>query len=196
MSVCILLAGADYFFKEQYKPSINDQVTEQNVTTNEGVSSSASSKNIVKKGKKIQKKTEKTLEEIAQKMRSTMTYNSEKSLLQTMLSGSTVTSAVLLQEQHRLAFLASIEHPSVREAFMKLKEQLAQNFSAQVTIITDEVQVANDVALGADILQFTDPAISTDVITLVRIRSRLYEIHTSSEQKEEIQELIDVLRQR
>ncbi len=197
LGLCITLAGADYFFKERYKPSTADESLfvqqEQNTS---GATSSASSKKIVKKGQKIQKKSEQSLEAIAQTFGGTLAQNSERSLLHTMLSGSSVTSAVILKEEQRLAFIAYIESTSMQEVFMKMKEALAQQFSSEVRIITDEVQEPTDQLLGAEMLQFFDPSMNTETITLLRIRSRLYEIHAEQGKNEEVRRLIDVLRRR
>jgi hypothetical protein len=200
LGICILLAGADYLFKERLKPTSNEEIVAQekeqkNIPQEKSVSSSSATK-IVKKGKSTKKKGEVSLDIVAEKIGYTITQNSEKSLLHRMLSGAIINTSILLSQETRLCLIAYIEDPGIKETFAHIKEQLAKDFSTNVILMTDETKEADDHLLAAEILRFQDPSISTDVITFVRIRSRLYELHSSQEKSAEIDALVEVLRER
>lgn len=117
----------------------------------------------------------------------------KKSLLSRITpAGIPVTSRVLLQNGDGIGSFSFVQSPDVRALFMALKEALHQSFSKDVQDIVDTVEAPPDRPVR-NILSFTDPALGTEKIILIRVRERLYEFHLAQGKEEIVEELIDKL---
>ena len=105
-----------------------------------------------------------------------------------------VTSYTILKDNDRVGSISFIDGDG-KHAFISLKEALLSAFSDQVTGLSDKT--LNDEGLPTlNILTFTDPALSEETLTFIRIRERLYEFHTTSGKETEVNAAIQALTAR
>ena len=103
-----------------------------------------------------------------------------------------LSSNVLLEKNDRIATLAWIDSPDVKETFTRLKEKLRSAFSNQLHDLIDETQ-SQPGKPPRDILAFRDPAIHTDRLVFARVRQRLYELHVTPGKEAAVDRLVDAL---
>jgi len=105
----------------------------------------------------------------------------------------TIHADALLKDNDRMALMTWVQSPHVKEYFGAMRRALLQSFSSQVQDIQDETLDTNGPV--RNILSFTDPAISPDRISIVRVQDRLYELHIAEDQLQTGEHLIDQLTQ-
>lgn len=87
-----------------------------------------------------------------------------------------------------------VDAPQVKMFFAALKESLLQSFSPQVTGLVDEVQRGEGRPI-INLLTFSDPSLSNETLTFIRIRERLYEFHAAPGKEGQMLRVIDALSQ-
>lgn len=210
IALCIGIAGADYLFKEQYRPvsmpedttvtTMPVQATSSGVTvmnTNTGssttISSTASSvATFVKKGTSMKKKSSVSVDDVIQKLGLTAVQTSERSLISLAVTTVPVHTSVLLLRSDRALLLSWIESDDVKDIMTNLKKSLQDQFSVQVTNLLDETRQSPD-GPPMDVLRFIDPAISSEEIYILRVRNRLYEIHVAKNGTDVLGQLMEEL---
>ena len=123
-----------------------------------------------------------------------MQDTNELMLMRTVISQeeATVHSAVLLKDGDRAGVIAWTESPKVKIYFLGLKEALHVSFSSAITDLIDETQRPQGRPVR-NMLSFFDPGISEERLVFVRVRDRLYEVHSASGADEVVFELIEAL---
>lgn len=217
VALAIGLAGADYMFKEQYRPtempdvvSVNEPPAGQNTTENNAtttitgssaivtintpssVTSSSLSSTFVKKGTSMKKKSSANVDEIIQKLGLTAVQTSESSLLTLSVTAVPVRTSVLLLRGDRALLFSWIESDDVKDIMTTMKKSLQDEFSVKVTNLLDETRRTPD-GPPMDVLRFLDPAISSEEIYILRIRNRLYEIHVAKNGTDVLAQLMEEL---
>ena len=123
----------------------------------------------------------------------TVLASSEEQLLAKVLPpGTPMESYVLLQNNDRLATIASVDDPDVRQWLLKLKVVLQASFSPGLRDLIDERQTETGKP-PRDILSFFDPSIRSDRVVIVRVRHRLYEFHVTEGKEPVVNGLVDAL---
>jgi hypothetical protein len=119
--------------------------------------------------------------------------SSEQSLLERIVpADAKVQTQILLKSNDRIALFAWIETPNAKTYFAALKDALHASFSPAVKDLRDDMELSSD-RPARNILTFRDPAISAERITFIRIRQRIYELHTTDGKDADVQALMDVL---
>lgn len=103
--------------------------------------------------------------------------STEPSLLSLMTNAQAKTM-ILLRENDRAVLLSWIENDDVQTIVYGIKKALQETFSIQLKDLVDETRIS-ETGVPYDFLHFFDPAIAAEPITLLRVRDRLYEIHTA-----------------
>ncbi len=116
-----------------------------------------------------------------------------QSLLERTLQGQEpVTTAILLQYGDRLGLLSWVESPRSKLLFSALREALLPALSPGVQDLRDQRLTPPDRPPRTE-LTFLDPALSSERITLIRVRDRIYELHTAEGKEQAMEPLIDLL---
>ena len=189
LALVLVLALADYGFKERFRPTSLPLDAALEITDASGkpvessiplsATSSSSSKTVVKLGKSTKLRTGVVLEELFQTFGLTSVQTSEKSLLSELPEAGTPSSTVLLKNNDRAMFFAMTELSSAKEVFTSLKAMLQHRFSENIRNLRDETLSPDDGA-PMNILSFDDPGLSSEHLVFVRVRSRIYELHVSA----------------
>lgn len=211
LCLIILIAGAEYWFKEKNNPNFKaPENTVVNTPSPIPPSSSLASSGVtvtsskpdtggtiatdpqtaVKKGMSLKKYSGPSVDQILSSQNLVPTVTKEASLLN--LSSGTETSVltvVLLKNNDRAALFSWVETPDVKTLFSALKQALQEQFSPGVKGLTDELRNQPN-GPSYDYLSFTDPAISPEKVIFIRVRTRLYEFHIVSGQEDTVDKLI------
>ncbi len=155
-------------------------------------SASSSSRRIVKKGVSTKKKSGIDVPATLASLQLIVTPANENSLLSFSAQGAKVETMVLLFNNDRAALFSWIESDDVKTIFSSLKQALQEQFSPELTGLTDTTQTPPN-SPPVDILSFKDPAISPEVVLFIRVRNRLYEFHIAETGSEVISRLIGEL---
>lgn len=158
----------------------------------EATSGSSSSRRVVKKGVSTKKRSSIDIPTTLASLQLQTSSTSEKSLLSLNAQGAKVETTVLLFNNDRAALFSWIESDDVKTIFSSLKQTLQEQFSPQLTGLTDTTQTPQN-GPPVDILSFKDPAISPEVVLFIRVRNRLYEFHIAEKGSEVISRLIGEL---
>ncbi len=158
----------------------------------ETVSSSSSSRRVVKKGTSTKKKSGIDIPATLASLQLTTAPANEQSLLSLSAQGAKVDTVVLLFRNDRAALFSWIESDDVKTIFSSLKLALQEQFSPEITGLTDTTQTPPN-GPPVDILSFRDPAISPEIVLFIRVRNRLYEFHIAESGSEVISQLIGEL---
>ena len=119
--------------------------------------------------------------------------SSEKNLLESVIPpGTALSSHALLKDNDRVATLAWIDLPDVKEIFTALRRHLRSSFSPAVKDLIDETQ-AEPGKPPRDMLSFYDPKLHPDRLVFVRVRQRVYEFHVTVGKEAEVNRLVDAL---
>lgn len=153
---------------------------------------SSSSRRIVKKGVSTKKKSGIDVPATLASLQLMTTPTSEKSLLSLSVQGVKVESMILLFNNDRAALFSWIESDDVKTIFSSLKQTLQEQFSPELTGLTDTTQTPPS-GPPVDILSFKDPAIAPEIVLFTRVRNRLYEFHIAETGPEVISRLIGEL---
>ncbi len=211
---------ADYFIKERPRdPVAMEEITEQPLLPEtpeteasssseaalepvieevpvevpvEAMSSSSSSRRVVKKGTSTKKKSGIDIPATLASLQLTTAPANEQSLLSLSAQGAKVDTVVLLFRNDRAALFSWIESDDVKTIFSSLKLALQEQFSPEITGLTDTTQTPPN-GPPVDILSFRDPAISPEIVLFIRVRNRLYEFHIAESGSEVISKLIGEL---
>ena len=105
-----------------------------------------------------------------------------------------VRSFTILQNDDRVGSVSWVDGDS-KQAFISLKEALLSAFSDQVTGLSDKT-VQDDGKPTLNVLTFRDPALSEETLTFIRIRERLYEVHTAMNKQDAVNAAVDALTAR
>lgn len=115
------------------------------------------------------------------------------SLLERTLQGQEpVTTVILLKDNDRLGLLSWVESPRSKNLFSALREALLSSLSPSVKDLRDERLTPQDRPPRTE-LSFSDPALSDEKMTLMRIRDRIYELHVATGREATMAGLIDAL---
>lgn len=204
--VILLLAGADYWFKElphrrvidqQHAKAVVPERAEEPVTPpttqNSGTSSSRSTgSRIVKKGTSIRKNSGVDVQALLVSLQLVAEPTNETSLLTLITRNTQVQTVVLLQNNDRAALLSWTLSDDVKTMFSSLKTALQERFSPKLTHLIDETRTPPD-GPPVDVLSFNDPAISPEKVLFLRVRNRLYELHIAEKAKDSIHLLVAAL---
>jgi len=160
------------------------------------LSSSSSSKPlVVKKGSSTKKSSGVNVQDVFGSLQLTPTASGEAGFLFFLSKDrSKVETFVLLNKNDRAFLFSWIEDDSVKTIFSALKQALSEQFSGKLEGLMDETQYPEN-GPPTDVLSFFDPALSPEKITFLRIRNRLYEIHTSKNGESLLPALIEALSQ-
>lgn len=71
-----------------------------------------------------------------------------------------------------------LENSDVKTIFGNLKQGLQEQFSSKLSDLRDETITVPD-GPPVNILSFVDPALSSERLIFLRVRTRLYEIHVA-----------------
>lgn len=105
-----------------------------------------------------------------------------------------VQSFTILQNNDRVGSVSWIDGDS-KAAFISLKEALLSAFSDQVTGLSDKT-VQDEGKPTLNVLTFRDPALSEETLTFIRIRERLYEVHTALNKQDAVNAAVEALTAR
>lgn len=181
--------------------SIETIPEEQAVITNSGstttielgASSSASGgRKVVKKGSSTKKRSNVNVQEVFAALSLEQVETSELALLSLLEEASSAQTVVLLSGGDRAMLFSWIDDDNVKELLSGLKQSLQEQFSDGVQGLIDEARTS-DSGVPYDIISFSDPAISSERVVFVRIRTRLYEMHVGAAGEEIIDGLIEEL---
>lgn len=158
-------------------------------------SSSSSSRRVVQKGVSTKKAQGQSVEEILKKLDLIAEDTTEKSFLTFLVpEKSNVQTSILLKNNDRAFLFSWVEDDNIKPLFNGLKQALSEQFSAKLTDLID-ITKTSDAGPIVDILSFFDPEMSPEKITFLRIRNRLYEIHTAANGTNTLDALIEALSQ-
>jgi hypothetical protein len=96
---------------------------------------------------------------------------------------------VLLRNNDRAYLFSWIDSPDAKTIFGSLKQALSEQFSGKLTDLIDETRAPTE-GPPVDILSFFDPTLSPEKIVFLRVRTRLYEIHTAKNGEETLDSLV------
>lgn len=195
LSVLIGIALLDFVLVEGPRwQASNPENTVPATTQQASIESEGSTPTLVRKGSSTRKREAVPVAEVLTQLGLTSVATTETSILTSLLRATDATTVVLLLNNDRAALAAWIEADNVKDRFRDLKQALQERFSPNVTDLRDETIRPAD-GPPYDLLTFSDPAISTERILLVRIRTRLYEFHLSALGETIAQQLIEAFRQ-
>lgn len=100
-----------------------------------------------------------------------------------------VESYTLMKDGDRAGSISWIDGDS-KQAFISLKEALLSAFSDQVSDLSDKT-LQEENRPTRNVLTFRDPALSEETLTFIRIRERLYEIHTAQNKQDAVNAAIE-----
>ena len=200
------LAGADYWWKERFRPTteitqeVPASVTETgstevtvNIASSQASSmSSSSGVRVVKKGVSTKKHASINVDDVFLRLQLIKKDTTEMSLLQLVDQSPAVSTIVLLKNNDRALLFSWIQSDDVKTIFSSVKKALQEQFSGQVKDLVDETRTSSS-STPMDILSFLDPAISKEKILFLRIRNRLYEIHIAQNGESVVDQLIEEL---
>lgn len=119
----------------------------------------------------------------------------EQGLLERIVpTGTPVTARVLLKDNDRIGYFAFVESAGVKDYFRALKDALHASFSKDVTDLLDTTDTRQGKPTR-NILTFLDPSISEERVLFLRVRQRLYELHTVKGKEADAQVLVEALSQ-
>lgn len=118
----------------------------------------------------------------------------ELTFLAQVATDTTVQTYVVLQGNDRIGVVAFLDGDA-KDAFIALKESLLAAFSKDVQNLSDRV-IQESGSPVRNVLSFTDPALSEEALTFIRIRQRLYEFHSAPGKEEAMQAVMDALTTR
>ncbi len=202
--VIVLLAGADEWFKERpHRLALAQQnaaeegtqpgPTDDTQTSASSTSSSAASQPmIIKKGTSTRKNSGIDVQAVLASLQLVPQPTAEASLLKLSAQGVSVQTVVLLSNNDRAALFSWIESDDVKTVFSALKSALQEQFSPKLQNLVDVTRTPEN-GPPADVLSFSDPAISPESIMFLRVRNRLYELHIVEKSKNAIEQLIAAL---
>lgn len=164
-----------------------------NTSVPSGTHGSTSSNNrVVKKGSSTKKRSNVNVHTVFQSVGLVSQETKEVGILAQLTQPDLSRTVILLRNNDRAFLFSWIENDEVKEIMSALKKLLEDQFSPELTDLTDETMTS---ATGApvDILRFYDPSISTEHIVFLRIRNRLYELHIAENGEEISDRLIEEL---
>ncbi len=103
-----------------------------------------------------------------------------------------LTSQVLLLDNDRVATIAWVETPEVKNIFTLLRRQLRASFTAELRDLIDETQTEPGKP-PRDVVSFFDPGMNASRLVFVRVRQRLYELHVTPGKEAEMDRLVNAL---
>ena len=106
-----------------------------------------------------------------------------------MQSGTGSETTVLLWHDDRAFLMSWLENDDVKTIFGNLKQALQGQFSSKLTDLRDETVTAPD-GPPVNILSFVDPALSSERLIFLRVRTRLYEIHVAKNGETIVDQLV------
>lgn len=191
--VLLLIGGAlslsDYLLVERAPVASTPGVTDTNTS-----SSASSAPAIIKKGSSTQKATSKSVDEILSGLQLIQKATTEQSLIEQAAGSSVeVKKFALLRNNDRAFFFAMIEGTSVKKVLATLKQNLQEQFSADLKELKDQTLTSDD-GPPADLLSFIDPKISPEPLLFLRVRDRLYELHVAENGQDLLEAMLRELR--
>ncbi len=202
---CGVLAVTDFVLLEQPRIiAISEETTtppntvsmssssssSSSTTPSEVMMNSSSAPNVVKKGVSTKKAQNMNIDDILAQLQLIIEKTNETSFMMLIApEKSSVQTVVLLRNNDRAFLLSWMEHDNVKAVFASLKQALQEQFSGKVTNLIDETRTpANKPPV--DYLSFTDPALSSERIVFLRIRTRLYELHIAKNGEDLLEQLV------
>ncbi|MBI5155780.1 hypothetical protein HZA45_00745 [Candidatus Peregrinibacteria bacterium] len=98
----------------------------------------------------------------------------------------------ILKDGDRAGSITWVESADVKTYFASLKESLLSSFSPNVRGLRDATDTRSGLPVR-NILTFTDPGLSEERLTFVRVRERLYEFHIAKEEEDAFDAAIEAL---
>lgn len=186
------LAGADYVFKEKNQ-SVPEPANGESTTSSEG-STTGSAPNIIKKGSSTQKNSGADIDQVFRSLQLIPEETSEVSLIGRAAGTSAeAVSHVLIHNNDRAFFFSMIEGSQVKRILAALKQDLQDQFSADLRELKDLTLTSTD-GPPVDMLSFIDPKISPEPLLFLRVRDRLYELHIAERGQALLEPLVQALR--
>lgn len=142
----------------------------------------------------VAKAGEADVEGIVEQLGFTLSPSEDLTFLAQVAKDQAVNSYALMKDNDRAGSISWIDGDS-KQAFISLKEALLSAFSDQVTDLSDKT-VQEEGKPTRNILTFRDPALSEETLTFIRIRERLYEIHTAQNKHDAMNAAIESLTRR
>ncbi len=159
-------------------------------STGVSVSSSSSSKRVVKKGTSTKKKAGIDVGAVFSQLQLITQQTDETGFLTfVMRDPSSVKTWVLLRNNDRAYLFSWVDSPDAKPIFGSLKQALSEQFSGKLTDLIDETRTPEG-GPPVDILSFFDPTLSPEKIVFLRVRTRLYEIHAAKNGEETLDALV------
>lgn len=160
------------------------------VSSSAGVSSSPTGTRVVKKGSSTKKSAGVNVQEVFGKLQLIPKDTGEAGFLFFLVKDRSKVKTVVLLKLNDRAFLFSwMEDDNAKEMFSGLKQALSEQFSGKVQDLLDETRLP-DSGPPVDVLSFYDPGLSPEKITFLRVRTRLYEIHTAKNGEDMLDALV------
>jgi hypothetical protein len=123
----------------------------------------------------------------------TTTETSDLSFLaQIAGSGSEIHAVAILQNGDRTGSVTWIETPKVKSYFIALKEALLKVFTEKMEGLKDETMQGQNMPVR-NVLTFLDTGLSSERLTFVRVRERLYEFHIAKGKEDTMNGLIETI---
>lgn len=98
----------------------------------------------------------------------------------------------ILKDGDRAGSITWVESADVKTYFASLKESLLSSFSLNVRDLRDTTDARSGMPVR-NILTFTDPALSEEQLTFVRVRERLYEFHIAQGKEDTMNAVMEAL---
>jgi hypothetical protein len=122
----------------------------------------------------------------------TQSTQEESLIAKVVKDAAPIETRVLLKDNDRIAFLAWVQTPQVKQIFANLKEGLHTSFSDQLTDLVDETQERPSKPIR-NVVSFLDPAIHDERLLFIRVRQRLFEFHIAPGKEEVVQQVMEGL---
>jgi|GEM_PF-1566356 len=103
-----------------------------------------------------------------------------------------VVAHVLLLNGDRVGFIAFADSPDVKSYFNALKSALQKAFSKDLKELRDEKE-RREGKPTRDILTFRDPAIHSERLVFIKVRTRIYEVHVTDGNEVSMNALLEEL---
>lgn len=142
----------------------------------------------------VAKAQETDVESALEQLGFTLSPSEDLTFLAQVAKDQEVESYVLLKDGDRAGSISWIDGDA-KQAFISLKEALLSAFSDQVTNLSDKT-VQEENKPTRNVLTFRDPALSEETLTFIRIRERLYEIHTAQNKQDAVNAAIEAVTAR
>lgn len=142
----------------------------------------------------VAKAQETDVESVLEQLGFTLSPSEDLTFLAQVAKDQEVESYTLMKDGDRAGSVSWIDGDS-KQAFISLKEALLSAFSDQVSNLSDKT-LQEEGKPTRNVLTFRDPALSEETLTFIRIRERLYEIHTAQNKQDAVNAAIDGLTAR